>query len=58
MNDNAFRRFADFLLDAFVACETGSALKLDDKGVKRAVPMMRRAEILQPRVWLAFDPLQ
>ena len=51
-------QLAELLLDRVVAREPGGAFELDDERVERAVLMVRRAEIAQPRVRLALDALR
>jgi hypothetical protein len=46
------------LLDRVVARKSGGAFELNDERVERAVLMVRRAEIAQPRVWFALDGLR
>src|SRR5215469_406514 len=43
------------LLEAVVTRETSCAFELDDKGMERAVLMMRRTEITQTNMGLVFD---
>ena len=45
------------LLGRILAPETRRPLELGDARIERAVLVMRRAEIAQPRVWLAAEPL-
>ena len=51
-------QLAEFLLSPLVAREAGGAFDLGDERVKRAVMMVRRAEITQPGVRLARDCLR
>src|SRR5262249_50712167 len=48
-------KLAELAFSRVVAGEPGGAFELDDKGIERAVLVVRRAEIAQARVGLGFD---
>jgi hypothetical protein len=48
-------QFAELGIDRIVADKPGSAFELGFEGIERAVPVVRRAEIAQPAMRLAFD---
>ena len=50
-------QFAELGFDRVVAGEPGGAFELRDEGIERAVLVVRRAEIAQARMRLAFDVL-
>ena len=50
-------QFAELDVDHVIASEPGGAFELRDEGIERAVLVMRRAEIAQTGMPLAFDVL-
>jgi hypothetical protein len=53
-----FAQLAELLFDCIVAHKPGSAFELGDEWVERAILMVGRAEIAQPRVRIALDALR
>jgi hypothetical protein len=50
-------KLVELCFERIFALEPGGALQVRNERVKRAILMMRRTEIAQPRVVFAFEPI-